>query len=98
MEERVKKIPRAKNAEIEAIQKAINAENERLETFLPRKKKNEFLPKECEKELRMGMWLSICWGSNIRTPNFRCKKIQTLVVQLVSAITVVGQVPQAQTP
>ncbi|XP_048367590.1 cytoplasmic dynein 2 intermediate chain 1 isoform X2 [Sphaerodactylus townsendi] len=45
-EEKVRKVPVFKNSEIEEIQKAINAENERAQTFLPGQKKNEFLPKE----------------------------------------------------
>ncbi|XP_034985670.2 cytoplasmic dynein 2 intermediate chain 1 [Zootoca vivipara] len=48
--EKVRKIPVAKNAEIEAIQKAINAENEKIETFLPKQREN---PKGREKELKI---------------------------------------------
>ncbi|XP_077159291.1 cytoplasmic dynein 2 intermediate chain 1 isoform X2 [Paroedura picta] len=49
--ENVRKAPVIKNSEIEEIQKAINAENERVQTFHPEQRKNEFIPKECEKEL-----------------------------------------------
>ncbi|XP_061442948.1 cytoplasmic dynein 2 intermediate chain 1 [Rhineura floridana] len=63
MEERVRKVPIAKNSEIEEIQKAINAENEKIETYLPKQKKNAFLPKENEKELRME-----CQESPARSP------------------------------
>ncbi|XP_060104050.1 cytoplasmic dynein 2 intermediate chain 1 [Heteronotia binoei] len=49
--ENVRKGPIVKNSEIEEIQKAINAENERVKTFLPEQRKNEFLPQEGEKEL-----------------------------------------------
>lgn len=50
--EKVRKIPVAKSAEVEAIQKAINAENEKIETFLPKQREN---PKGREKELKIGM-------------------------------------------
>ncbi|KAL8164939.1 UNVERIFIED_CONTAM: WD repeat-containing protein 60, partial [Gekko kuhli] len=49
--ENVRKVPVVKNSEIEEIQKAINAENERVKTFLPEQSNNKSLPKECEKEL-----------------------------------------------
>ncbi|XP_062981942.1 cytoplasmic dynein 2 intermediate chain 1 isoform X2 [Elgaria multicarinata webbii] len=52
-EERARKVPIAKNSEIEEIQKAINAENEKIETFLPMQRQKEFLSKECEKKMRM---------------------------------------------
>ncbi|XP_028606422.2 cytoplasmic dynein 2 intermediate chain 1 isoform X1 [Podarcis muralis] len=48
--EKVRKIPVAKSAEVEAIQKAINAENEKIETFLPKQREN---PKGREKELKI---------------------------------------------
>nr|XP_056713265.1 cytoplasmic dynein 2 intermediate chain 1 [Euleptes europaea] len=51
--EKVRKVPVVKNSEIEEIQKAINAENERVKTFLPEQRKDELLPKECEKEQGM---------------------------------------------
>ncbi|XP_044281254.1 cytoplasmic dynein 2 intermediate chain 1 isoform X2 [Varanus komodoensis] len=52
-EEKIRKVPIAKNSEIEEIQKAINAENEKIETLFPKQGKKEFLPKECEKKVRM---------------------------------------------
>ncbi|XP_054848145.1 cytoplasmic dynein 2 intermediate chain 1 isoform X2 [Eublepharis macularius] len=52
-EEKVQKVPVLKNSEIELIQKAINAENERVKTFLSEQRKSEILPEECEKDLGM---------------------------------------------
>ncbi|XP_053115144.1 cytoplasmic dynein 2 intermediate chain 1 isoform X2 [Hemicordylus capensis] len=52
-EERVRKVPIAKNSEIEEVQKAINAENEKIESFLPKQRINESFLKECEKELKI---------------------------------------------
>ncbi|XP_063157903.1 cytoplasmic dynein 2 intermediate chain 1 [Candoia aspera] len=42
-----------KSSEVEEIQKAINAENEKLEAFFPKSRKNEYLSKDCEKKPRI---------------------------------------------
>ncbi|XP_066483668.1 cytoplasmic dynein 2 intermediate chain 1 [Tiliqua scincoides] len=47
-----RKVPIAKNSEVEEIQKAINAENEKIETFFPKQRTKEFLSKDSEKEQR----------------------------------------------
>ncbi|XP_042332248.1 LOW QUALITY PROTEIN: cytoplasmic dynein 2 intermediate chain 1 [Sceloporus undulatus] len=52
-EEKLKKINIAKNSEIAEIQKAINAENEKIETFLPKQRKKEFHPKQHEKKPKL---------------------------------------------
>ncbi|XP_072859003.2 cytoplasmic dynein 2 intermediate chain 1 isoform X3 [Pogona vitticeps] len=49
-EENVRKIHTVKNAEIEEIQRAINAENEKIETFLPKQTQNKFVSKEFEEK------------------------------------------------
>ncbi|XP_070585526.1 cytoplasmic dynein 2 intermediate chain 1 isoform X4 [Erythrolamprus reginae] len=45
----LQKVTVAKSSEVEEIQKAINAENEKIKALLPNSKKNEHLPKDHEK-------------------------------------------------
>lgn len=51
--------PIAKNSEVEEIQKAINAENEKIKNFFPKQRAKEILSKNYEKEQKVGMWMGI---------------------------------------
>lgn len=51
----LQKVTVAKSSEVEEIQKAINAENEKIKAFIPNSRKNEHLPKDHEKYPRIGM-------------------------------------------
>lgn len=54
VERQFKKGPIAKNSEVEEIQKAINAENEKIQTLFPKQRTKELLSKNSEKEQTAG--------------------------------------------
>ncbi|XP_058035728.1 cytoplasmic dynein 2 intermediate chain 1 isoform X3 [Ahaetulla prasina] len=55
----LQKVTVAKSSEVEEIQKAINAENEKIKAFLPNSRKNEHLPKDHEKYPRIEKQVSV---------------------------------------
>lgn len=56
-EAELQKVTITKSSEVEEIQKAINAENEKIKAFLPNSRKNEHLLEDHEKYSKIGMWL-----------------------------------------
>uniref|UniRef100_A0A2D4L616 Uncharacterized protein n=1 Tax=Micrurus paraensis TaxID=1970185 RepID=A0A2D4L616_9SAUR len=55
----LQKVTVTKSSEVEEIQKAINAENEKIKAFLPNSRKNEHLPKDHEKYPRIERQVSL---------------------------------------